>query len=147
MIVDNAIYVDGRRRAPYPLEEIRQTCRERGGFAWITLYQPTREELDSVAGEFGLPGTALRDASRRHHRPRVERYGETLFVALKTAHYDEEKEAVRFGEVHTYLGPDFVVTVRYGETDDLVEVRRRAEGEPELLRRGPAATRGVSRRI
>ncbi|HSL00084.1 MAG TPA: magnesium/cobalt transporter CorA [Rubrobacteraceae bacterium] len=114
-------------------------CRERGGFAWITLQQPTREELESVAGEFGLPGTALRDANRRHHRPRVERYGETLFVALKTARYDEEKEEVEFGEVHTFLGPDFVVTLRYGEANELIEVRRRAEGEPDLLRRGPAA--------
>lgn len=139
MIVDNAIYVDGRRSASCPLEETRQTCRERGGFAWITLQKPTLEELESVAGEFGLPETALRDAGRRHHRPKVERYGETLFVALKTARYDEEKEEVEFGEVHAFLGQDFVVTLGYGGTDDLAEVRRRAEGEPGLLRRGPTA--------
>jgi magnesium transporter len=60
-------------------------------------------------------------------------------VVLKAARYVEEKEAVEFGEVHAFVGPDFVVTVRYGEANELVEVRKRGEGEPNLLRRGPSA--------
>jgi magnesium transporter len=60
-------------------------------------------------------------------------------VVLKAARYVEEKEEVEFGEVHAFVGSDFVITVRYGEADELVEVRRRAEGNPELLRRGPSA--------
>ena len=60
MIVDSAIYVDGRRDGPYPLEKIHEACRERGGFAWIGLYEPTEEEFDAVAGEFGLHELALK---------------------------------------------------------------------------------------
>ena len=139
MIVDSAIYVDGHRSASSPLEEIHETCRERGGFAWIGLYQPTREEFDSVAGEFGLHELVMKEALKVHQRPKIERYGETLFVMLKAARYVEEKEAVEFGEVHAFVGSDFVVTVRYGEANELVEVRRWAESKPELLRKGPYA--------
>jgi magnesium transporter len=139
MIVDSAIYVDGRRDASRSLEEIQDTRREKGGFAWIGLYDPTREEVDSVAGEFGLHELAVKEALKVHQRPKIERYGETLFVVLKAARYVEEREEVEFGEVHAFVGSDFVVTVRYGEANGLIEVRRWAESRPELLRKGPYA--------
>jgi magnesium transporter len=140
MIVDSAVYVDGKRVVvPDSLEGIYETYREKDGFAWIGLYEPTSNEFDSVAGEFGLHPLAVRDALRAHQRPKVERYGETLFVVIKAARYVEEKEVVEFGEVHAFVGPDFVVTVRYGETNELQEVRRSLEGRPDLLRKGPYA--------
>ena len=129
--------MDGRRIASRPLEETRKACQQKGGFAWIGLYDPTEEEFDSVAGEFGLRELAVKDAVKVHQRPKIERYGETLFVVLRAARYVEEKEEVEFGEVHAFVGPDFVVTVRYGEANELGEVRRWAEGKPDLLRRGP----------
>jgi len=139
VIVDSAIYVDGRRSAPSPLKEIHETSRERGGFTWIGLYEPTEEEFDSVAKEFGLHEPAIKDAIKPHQRPKVERYGDTLFVVLKAARYLEEKEAVEFGEIHAFVGPDFVVTMRYGEASGLGGVRQRMEGNPDLLRKGPFA--------
>src|SRR5215207_3438766 len=139
MIVDSAIYVDGHRDASGSLEEIREIRQEKGGFAWIGLYEPTREELDSVAGELGLHELAVKEALKVHQRPKMERYGETLFAVLKAARYVEEREEVEFGEVHAFVSSDFVVIVRYGETNELVEVRRWAESRPELLRKGPYA--------
>ena len=139
MIVDKAVYVDGHRSAPCAPGQTRQACRERGGFAWVGLHEPTGEEFDSVAGEFGLRDLAVKDAIKVHQRPKVERYEDTLFVVLKAARYLEEREAVEFGEIHAYVGPYFVVTVRYGGGSELADVRRRLEGEPRLLRRGPAA--------
>jgi magnesium transporter len=140
MIVDSAVYVDGKRVVVSDsLEGIYETYREKGGFAWIGIYEPTRDEFDSVAGEFALPPLAVRDALRAHQRPKVERHGDTLFVVIKAARYVEEKEVVEFGEVHAFVGPDFVVTVRYGETNELEEVRRSLEGRPDLLRKGPYA--------
>jgi magnesium transporter len=112
VIVDSAIYVDGHRSATRSLQETHETRHEKGGFAWIGLYEPTREEFDSVAGEVGLHTLAVKAATRVHQRPRVERYGETLFVAIRAARYVEEKEEVEFGEIHAFVGPDFVVTVR-----------------------------------
>jgi magnesium transporter len=139
MIVDNAIYVDGHRSAPCSLGETYETCRERGGFAWIGLYEPTMEEFDSVAGELGLHELAIKDAIKAHQRPKVERYGDSLFVVLKAARYVEKTEAVEFGEIHAFVGPDFILTIRHGEASELRDVRRWIEGEPKLLRQGPNA--------
>ncbi len=140
MIVDSAIYIDGRRAAePRSLQETCETAREWGGIAWIGLYRPTEEEFESVAEEFELHPLAVEDAVEAHQRPKLERYGETLFVVLRPARYLDESETVEFGEIHMFVGPGFVVTVRHGEASALDEVRRRLEGDPELLRQGPSA--------
>ncbi len=140
VIVDNAIYVDGRRAAvPRSLRETYEICREGRGFAWIGLHEPTEEEFASVAGEFGLHPLAVEDAVNAHQRPKIERYDDTLFAVLRSARYVDETETVEFGEIHVFLGEDFVVTVRHGEASALDRVRRRLEEEPDLLRRGPMA--------
>ncbi|HKG26764.1 MAG TPA: magnesium and cobalt transport protein CorA [Thermomicrobiales bacterium] len=140
VIVDNAIYVDGRRTArPTTLQEAYRTCREQQGMAWIGLYKPTEAEFASVAGEFELHELAVEDAIRAHQRPKLDRYGETLFVVLKAARYVDRTEAVEFGEIHIFAGDDFVVTVRHAESPNLAPVRQRLEHDPELLARGPHA--------
>ena len=140
MIVDSAIYVDGKRTAEPPsLRETYEACRQRRGLAWIGLYRPTEEEFASVAKEFGLHELAVEDAIKAHQRPKLERYGDTLFVVLRAARYIDESETVEFGEIHVFVGTDFVVTVRHGEAPHLREVRSQMEEQPELLRRGPVA--------
>jgi len=140
MIVDNAIYVDGKRTIePRSLQETYEACRERRGLAWIGLYRPTEEEFSSVAQEFGLHELAVEDAIKAHQRPKLERYGDTLFAVLRVARYIDESETVEFGEIHVFVGSAFVVTVRHGEAPHLREVRERMEGHPDLLRKGPEA--------
>lgn len=140
MIVDSAIYVNGRRTTePKTLQETYEAVHERRGVAWIGLYKPTEEEFASVAGEFGLHPLAVEDAIVAHQRPKLDRYGHTLFVVLKAARYLDRSETVAFGEVHVFLGADFVVTVRHGDAPDLRGVRGRMERETDLLRRGPEA--------
>ena len=139
-LVDNAVYVDGRRTAnPASLEETYQLLRERKGMAWIGLYRPDVDELRSVAREFELHGLAVDNAIAAHQRPKLERYGHTLFAVLRPARYLDDVEKVEFGELHVFVGPDFVVTVRHAESPDLAQVRRRLEQTPELLRLGPEA--------
>jgi magnesium transporter len=140
VIVDNAIYVDGRRTAePGSLKETYEAVRERHGVAWIGLYRPTQEEFSSVSEEFGLHGLAIEDATEAHQRPKLEHYGGSLFIVLKPARYLDEEERVEFGEIHIFVGKDFVITVRHSETPDVGAVRRSLEADPELLRRGPEA--------
>jgi magnesium transporter len=140
MIVDNAIYVDGRRsETPDSLEQTYEACRGKDGFAWIGLYEPSEEEFESVANEFDLHELAVEDAITAHQRPKIERYGDSVFVVLKSARYRDETETVEFGEIHAFVGPDFIITVRHGEASELHEVRERLESEPDLLRRGPSA--------
>jgi magnesium transporter len=140
MIVDNAIYVDGRRaEEPGSLQETYEAVRQRRGVAWIGLYKPTEEEFASVVREFGLHPLAVEDPIKTPLRTKLERYNGTLFLVLKAARYLDETETVEFGEVDAFVGENFVITVRHGEPAALAAVRERLEGDPELLRRGPEA--------
>ncbi|MDX6703192.1 MAG: magnesium transporter, partial [Baekduia sp.] len=140
MIVDRAIYRDGQRVAePSDLTEMAEACRDGGGMAWIGLYRPTAEEFVEVSQEFDLHELAVEDAVNAHQRSKLERYGETIFCVLRPARYIDETETVEFGEVHVFAGPQFVITVRHGETPGLREVRHDLEARPDLLRRGPVA--------
>ncbi|MBA4248451.1 MAG: magnesium and cobalt transport protein CorA [Microbacterium sp.] len=139
-VVDSAVYVEGLRRpGVVGLDETYDVTRETGGIAWIGLYRPTRDELHSVATEFGLHHLAVDDALKGHQRSKLERYGNTLFLALRTARYIDETETVEFGELHVFVGPQFVITVRHAESPDLAHVRDRLEADPELLAKGPEA--------
>ena len=138
-VVDNAVYVDGRRVEPESLESTYELVRECQGMGWIGLYRPGKSEISSIAHEFGLHELAVEDALEAHQRPKLERYGDTLFVVLRPARYVDSTEEVEIGELHIFMGIDFVVTIRHSEAPDLRPVRRRLEGQPELLRRGPEA--------
>ena len=105
--------------------------------AWIGLARPTEAELLSLAAEFDLHPLAVEDAMEAHQRPKLERYGDTLFVVLRAARYLDAPEEVDFGELHVFVGPDFVITVRHGAAPDLSAVRRRMEETPELLAARP----------
>ncbi len=140
MIVDRALYCEGvRTDGAHPLEHLGAACREGTGVAWIGLYRPSAEEFTSVAREFGLHELAVEDAVHAHQRPKLERYGDTLFCVLRPARYIDETEDVEFSEVHVFAGPGFVVTVRHGEAPNLATVRSDLETRPDLLRRGPVA--------
>lgn len=139
-IIDNAVYVGGRRiQNPDSLEQTFEYMRDKKGMAWIGLYRPTTEELEQVAAEFSLHPLAVEDALTGHQRSKLERYGDILFVVLRPAHYDDAAESVVFGELHVFVGPDFVVTVRHADVPDLAAVRKRLEARPELLALGPEA--------
>ena len=107
--------------------------------AWIGLYRPDLEEIRSVAHEFQLHELAVEDAVAAHQRPKLERYGTTLFTVLRPARYLDATEEVEFGELHIFTGPDFVVTIRHAETPDLSKVRKRLEEHPGIARLGPEA--------
>jgi magnesium transporter len=140
-LVDSAIYVDGRRvHSPETLADTYQIFRdEPRSMAWIGLYRPSEEQLLSLARQFGLHELAVEDAIVAHQRPKLERYGDTLFVVLRPARYLDDTEEVDFGELHVFAGRDFVITVRHSETPDLAVVRHRMESDPGLLARGPEA--------
>ena len=87
--------------------------------AWLGLYEPSREELGSVARAFGLHELAVEDAVNAHQRPKLEQYDETQFMVLRPARYVDETETVVFGEVEIFAGPHFVISVRHGEAPDL----------------------------
>ncbi|MEU9027420.1 magnesium and cobalt transport protein CorA [Streptomyces sp. NPDC048383] len=140
-VIDSAVYREGLRVAsPATLADtFRQLRDQPDGMAWIGLHRPTETELHSLASEFNLHELAVEDALEAHQRPKLERYGDTLFVVLRAARYLDAPEEVEFGELHVFVGPDFLITVRHGGAPDLSSVRRRMEENPALLSLGPEA--------
>jgi magnesium transporter len=141
MIVDCAIYEDGERRQGDldVSEAARAACDDTPAFVWLGAHEPTAEEFDAVRREFDLHELAVEDAIEAHERPKLEVYGETLFVVLKTVRYIDSEEVIRSGEIMLFVNPTFVITVRHGEGSDLHPVREAVEKRPDLLRCGPGA--------
>ena len=140
-VVDAAIYVAGARSgSPTTVADAARMLRDTpDGMAWIGLFRPLESQLRPVADEFGLDEVAVEDAIVAHQRPKLERYGDMLFVVLRAATYLDDVEEVEFGEIHVFVGRNFVVTVRHSRTPDLGAVRHRMESDPELLALGPEA--------
>lgn len=140
-VVDTAIYRNGQRVAsPGSLSATYRALPEHPeAMAWIGLYRPSPDELWAAAEQFGLHQLAVEDAIVAHQRPKLEQYGDTLFVVLRPARYLDETEEVELGELHLFIGPDFVLTVRHGHAPDIGAVRHRLEGESGLLAHGPQA--------
>src|SRR3569833_896848 len=140
-IMDCAIYRKGARDdVAGELSDALDAARELGdSYMWIGLHEPTADEFDQVAGELKLHPLAIEDAVHAHQRPKLERYGDVLFVVVKTLRYIDETSDIEVGEIMLFLGKDFVIIVRHGEGVPLKVVRWRLEGDPDLLRHGPSA--------
>jgi magnesium transporter len=141
MIVDCAIYEDGERRAGDldVADAARAACDATASFVWLGAHEPSAEEFDAVAREFDLHELAVEDAVEAHERPKLEVYGETLFVVLKTVRYIDSEEVIRSGQIMLFVNPTFIITVRHGDASDLHPVREAVEKRPDLLRCGPGA--------
>lgn len=136
-----ALYRDGQREdvSGDPGDALAQARASRDGFVWLGLHEPTEHELERVSKEFGLHPLAAEDAIHAHQRPKLEHYGDTLFAVLKTITYIDATSDIETGEIMLFLGSGFVVTARHGQGNPLGTVRRRLEGDEEILRRGPLA--------
>ena len=119
-------------------EDISEVLKQDDRFVWIGLYEPDEALLKEVQAEFGLHDLAIEDAHLAHQRPKLERYGDSLFIALRTAQPDREQGRIAFGETHLFVGARYVVSVRHGASLSYADVRTRCEGQPQLLAKGPA---------
>ena len=108
-----------------------------GGFVWVGLYEPDEDVLGKLQEEFGLHDLAVEDAHHAHQRPKVESYGNSLFIAIHTAQTVDGQ--MRFGETHLFVGPRYLVTVRHGASTSYAPARERIERESDLLKHGPGA--------
>ena len=136
-VVSCAAYADGRRVAEVAIPDISEVLAQPDRFVWIGLHEPDEALLREVQQEFRLHDLAVEDAHRAHQRPKLERYGDSLFVALRTARMDPATRRADFGETHIFVGPRYVVSVRHGASLSDAEVRGRCEATPQQLRKGP----------
>ncbi len=138
MVVNCAAYADGRRVGDVAIEDISEVLKQDDRFVWIGLHEPSEALLRQVQEEFGLHDLAVEDAHSAHQRPKLEEYGDGLFVVLRTVRMKADDSGIEFGETHLFVGPSYVVSVRHGSARSYAEVRARCESAPKLLRKGPA---------
>jgi magnesium transporter len=127
------------------VDTVERVRKSRDGFVWLGLHEPSDHEFEGIADLFDLHPLAVEDAVEAHQRPKVERYGETLFAVFKTVCYVEHEEltatseVVSTGEIMVFAGEDFVITVRHGSHGSLGPLREELEADPQQLAKGPAA--------
>lgn len=134
MLINCVAYQDGRKLADIPVEEISRYLRRPDCFVWVALLDATPDELELARQQFDLHPLAVEDARNGHQRPKLEEYGETLFVVMKLI--ERREDELRVGEVDIFVGRNFVLSVRNGCQQSFLGVRQRCEREPELLRFG-----------
>lgn len=136
-IINCAAYAEGHRVANVEINDINHVLKQSDKFVWIGLHEPDTELLRQVQQEFGLHDLAIEDAHRAHQRPKLEAYGDSLFIVLRTAQMNYEQRRIDFGETHFFLGNNFIISVRHGSSLAYTEVRTRCESTPQLLSKGP----------
>lgn len=129
-----SVYAGGRRVRDIAIEEAGAWAGKNGGIVWIGLREPSTDLLRRVQAELHLHELAIEDAGKAHQYPKVERYGDALFVVARTAQVIEGK--IAFGETHIFVGKGYVVSVRHGPSTSYGAVRERVESCPTSLAQG-----------
>ena len=135
-IVNCAAYLDGKRVADIHPDNINTVLQNPDQFIWVGLHEPSEETLAKLQHQFSLHALAIEDAHNAHQRPKIELFGDILFVVLRTAQLDATKHHIEFGETHFFVGPNFLITVRHGSSISYADVRTRCESTPQLLQKG-----------
>lgn len=137
-VVNCAVYSKDGVRSDIAVNAISDALAlDDGSFVWVGLYEPAEALLEMLQEEFSLHDLAVEDAHNAHQRPKVETYGNSLFIAIHTAQAVDD--VIRFGETHVFVGPRYLVTVRHGASRSYAAARARIEREPELLQHGSSA--------
>jgi magnesium transporter len=134
MLINCVAYQAGTRLIDLPVEAISDHLDKPDCFVWVALRDPTAQELDTMRREFDLHPLAVEDASHGHQRPKVDEYGDALFVVMQLIEFVGGE--MNIGEVAVFAGPAYVLSVRRGSKQHFLGVRERCEREPDLLRQG-----------
>jgi magnesium transporter len=136
-IINCAAYADGRRVSNIMIDDISEVLKMEDRFVWIGLHEPGAEMLRAIQREFNLHDLAIEDAHRAHQRPKLETYGDSIFIVMRTAQMNKTQQRIELGETHFFLGKNFIISVRHGSTLSYKSVRTRCESTPHLLGKGP----------
>ena len=133
-VIAAAAYTGGRRVANIAIEEAGEWARKPNHVVWIGLHEPTDDLMRRVQTQFSLHDLAIEDASQPHQRPKLEMYGDALFLVTRTAQLVDSR--IAFGETHIFVGAGFIISVRHGASASYASVRGRCESSPSALTQG-----------
>ncbi len=126
---------DGSRMGDIDLDAISDVLEQPDTFVWLGLHEPDEPLLGNLQEEFDLHDLAVEDARHAHQRTKIEAYGDSLFIVVRTAQLVDG--VLAFGETHIFLGPRYLVTVRHGASLSYAPARRACERSPGMLALGP----------
>lgn len=135
-VVNSVAYRQGKRIGQVTIDDISEVVQAPDTFVWVGLHEADPSLLIKMQHEFGLHELAVEDARKAHQRPKIEAYGDSLFIVVKTAQM--QKDVVEYGETHFFVGKNFLVSVRHGCSQGYINVRQRCEEHPQMLAKGPA---------
>jgi len=132
-VVACALYRDGVRR-DMSIEDASTAAKAGEGIAWIGLYEPDEDTLCRIQAQFNLHELLIEDVHQAHQRPKLDSYGDVIFLSVRTAQLAGER--INFGETHLIAGKGFIISIRHGASASYTPVRTRCERSPELMRIG-----------
>jgi magnesium transporter len=132
VLVDEAVYVDGRRREGHDPSGT-------GGFSWVGIHDPTLKELEDYRHHFHFNDLALEDAVSFQQRPKLDQFDGHNFLVVRTVAFVGPGRPLSLGDVSVFFSADAVVTVRHGEVMPLATIRGDLEARPDRMREGPVA--------
>jgi len=135
-VINCVVYRHGKRQEHVDIAEISEVLKEEKSFVWLGLNQPEPDFMQTLQQEFDLHELAIEDALVAHQRPKIEQYGESVFIVAKTA-YLNDGQRICFGETHFFLGKNFLITVRHGSAEGYAAIRAKAEKNQAMLCEGP----------
>lgn len=133
-VVAASVYAGGKRVSDIAIDEAGYWSKQKGHVVWIGLLEPSNELLQRVQTQLGLHPLAIEDAEKAHQQPKLEQYGEALFIVARTAQLIDGQ--ISFGETHIFVSRGYIVTVRHGASRSYTEVRARCEACPAVLAHG-----------
>jgi len=133
-VVAAAVYHQGRKVADISLEEGSQWAAKPGHVVWIGLRDPDRSQLHCLQQQFNLHELAMEDAIARHTRPKLETFGDALFMVVYSPIREDGR--LQFVETQLFAGKGYVISARYGNSAPYSTVRQRCEARPMLLEQG-----------
>ena len=134
MLINCVVYRDGNKLADIDIADISEWIAHPGCFIWVALRDASLDELNQMKEEFSLHPLAIEDAAKGHQRPKIEEYGDTVFIVMQLL--EQRADTLHVGEVAIFAGRNFVLSVRRDSDQNFLEVRVRCEQEPELLKLG-----------
>lgn len=136
MIINCVSYKNGERLNSVEPDNISEVLKDPGTFVWLGLYEPDRPLLKKIQEEFTLHDLAVEDVTHAHQRPKLERYGDHLFIVVKTTQLDQEN--ILYGETHFFIGKNFLISIRHGTSSNYSGIREHCETTPKILSKGPS---------
>jgi magnesium transporter len=133
-VIAAAVYAGGERLEDIDIDEAGAWAARAGHVVWIGLYEPSLELLERVQRQFDLHPLAIEDAGKAHQYPKLEQYGEALFIVARTAQMENGR--IAFGETHLFVGKGYVLSIRHGASLSYALVRERCEAAPLGLTEG-----------